>query len=141
MQGEKGFTGIDIAISIVVLFILVSILATLLYTINSGYKEVEYKSKATEIAVDLIENIKIEGFETYKDHSEQAGNSLIGQENEPVTGEEGFFKTITVKDYTDLEGKSEETSGILKIVTVNVSYMFKGKEQTVELSTLLSEES
>ena len=46
-----------------------------------------------------------------------------------------------VADYTDLEGKTDKTKDIVKKVNVKITYMFKAKEQTVELSTILTKEN
>ena len=66
------------------------------------------------------------------------GNSI---ENQKVENKEGFFKTIIVQDYADLDNNSEKISNLVKKVTVKISYMFQAKEQSVELSTILSKEN
>ena len=86
-----------------------------------------------------IENIKNEGIEAYIGKSVANGNSIIS-ENEK-TEKQGYYKTITVTDYTDLEGKTDKTKDIVKKVNVKITYMFKAKEQTVELSTILTKEN
>lgn len=48
---EKGYTGVDIAISVIVIFIFVSLISFLIYRFNSSAKEVELKSEATSIAL------------------------------------------------------------------------------------------
>ena len=40
-----------------------------------------------------------------------------------------------------LEGKTDKTKDIVKKVNVKITYMFKAKEQTVELSTILTKEN
>lgn len=128
IKSEKGYTGIDIAISLVVLFIFVSIIATLSYNFNSSAKEIELEAKATEMAVVEIERIKNKSFEDLEDID------ISIQE----TGIKGFYKTIIIQDYSEID--STKTAGIVKKVTVQIKYMFKAKEQTVELSTILSKE-
>lgn len=140
IRSEKGFTGVDIAISVVVIFIFSSIIAMIIYRSNSATKEIELKSEATSIAINEIENVKNLGFEEYESRSIKEGNSEVCR-NEEIIGNEGFFKTITVVDYTDLEGNSNKIPNVVKKVTVKISYLFKAKEQTVELSTILSKES
>ena len=44
-------------------------------------------------------------------------------------------------DYTDIQGNEGKTKNIVKKATVKISYMYKAKEQIVELSTVLSKES
>ncbi len=138
LRNEKGFTGIDISVSVIIIFIFVSIIATLVYQINSTSKEIQLKSEATYLAINEIENIKNQGFEAYKDRSISGGNSIVTQDEEV---QEGYFKTTTIIDYTDIQGNEEKTKDIVKKATVKISYMYKAKEQTVELSTVLSKES
>lgn len=142
LHSEKGYTVVDIAISIIIITIFIALIAVIISRFNSSANDLQYKEEATAIAIEEIETIKKEGFETYKDMNEDTlqdknGNSLINQPTE----KEGFYKTITIKDYTDLEGNEEKISGLVKKVTVKISYMFQGKEQAVELSTILSKEN
>jgi len=138
LKSEKGYTGIDIAISVIVIFIFVSLIAMLIYNFNSTAKEIELKSEATYIAIDEIEKVKNESFETYENRSKSAGNS---EERTEVEGKEGFIKTVIVEDYTDIEGNEDKIPNLVKRITVRISYMFQAKEQSVELSTILSKEN
>ena len=132
MKSEKGYTGIDIAISVVVLFIFVSLIAILSYNFNSSSKEIELKSKATAIAVSEIEMMKNK---TLEDIEKEIDTSY----RETTEIEEGFFRTITVQDYHDID--ETKIPGLVKKITVQVQYKFKGKIQDVELSTIVSKES
>lgn len=134
MKSEKGYTGIDIAISVVVLFIFVSIIAILSYNFNSSSKEIKLKSEAIEIAIDEIETIKNLDFDTIKDLTNQE-EYIPTQE---VAGREGFYKTVIIEDYADSD--ASKVPGFVKKGIVRIQYMFKGKEQTLELSTILSAE-
>ena len=140
IKSERGFTGIDIAISVIVLFIFVSLIAMLVYNSNSSTKEVELKSEATYLAIDEIEKIKNAGFDKYdtlnsRSTVDEDGNQL---RNQP-TGTEGFYKTIIIEDYAELN--PEDTTiipNLVKKITVQISYRFKAENQVVELSTILS---
>ncbi len=130
MKSEKGYTGVDIAISVIVLFIFTSFIATLSYRVNSSSKEIELKSKATEIAVAEIEMIKNKTWNdiTTEDPSERESTEI----------QEGYYRTIRVEDYHDID--SSKRSDIVKKITVQIQYMFKGKQQAVELSTVIAKE-
>ena len=133
IKNQKGYTGIDIAISVVVLFIFVSIIAMLSYSINSSAKEIDLKSEATAIAVEEIEKLKNKTFDEISQMQE------IPQEEMTDIGKEGFYKTITIKDYNEIvEGK---VPGLVKQATVTISYQFKAEEKKVELSTIFSKEN
>lgn len=136
---EKGYTGVDVAIAVIVLTMFISLIAVLIYRFNSSSGELQKKSEALVIAIDEIEKVKFKGFETYEKMNKETtedenGQSLIKQE----TGKDGFYKTISVQDYTDIEGNEGKEKDIVKRVTVTISYMFQGKEQNLELSTILS---
>lgn len=131
MKSEKGYAGVDIAISIVVLFIFISLIATLSYRANSSSKEIELKSKATQIAVTEIERIKNK---TWNDITTE---DIAYRETTEV--EQGYFRTIVVNDYHDID--SSKNSDIVKKISVQIQYMFKGKQETVELSTIIAKES
>lgn len=134
LKSEKGFTGIDIAIAVVVLFIFVSIIAMLSYSINSSAKEIDLKSEATAIAVEEIEKLKNKTFDEISQMQE------ISQEEMTDIGKEGFYKTITIKDYSEI-AQEEKVPGLVKQATVTISYQFKAEEKKVELSTIFSKEN
>ena len=141
IRSEKGYTGVDIAISLVVIFIFVSIISMMIYNFNSSANELKIKSDALYIAVDEIEKIKGQNFSDFQGMDknttvDKSGNSLV---NQPVSEYEGLYKTISILDYKDIDGTAKKD--IAKKITVKISYMFKGKEQSVELSTILSKES
>lgn len=143
LKNENGYTGVDAAIAIVVIFIFVSIIASLIYESNSKAKEIEYKSKATEIAVNEIEEAKAKGFELYDNVNSSSETDAMGNTlgKSVETANDGFYKTITVTDYTDIPENSDKISNLVKKVTVKIEYMFKGKKQSVELSTIISKEN
>lgn len=136
IRSDKGFTGIDISVAVVVLFIFITLISMLIYRVSSASKEVSLRSDATYLAINEIEEVKSNGIEAYKGIG---NNSIVGEQNEEIKDHEGFYKTITVSDYAD--NNEDKKSDVVKKVTVKVSYMFQAKEQSVELSTILSKES
>ena len=140
MKSEKGFTGVDIAISVVVLFIFVSLIISLIYGINSSSKEVELKSEATALAVEEIENIKTKKIETLESELDNQEIKYGASEQEAETQQikDGFYRRIIIQDYNDLD--KSKVPDIVKKVTVQILYRFKAQEQKVELSTVLSKE-
>ena len=142
IKNEKGFTGIDIAISVIVLFIFVSLIAVLIYNYNSSSKELELKSEAIYLAIDEIEKIKNNGFKTYetvnKDSTQDADGNIVNQS--VATDTKGFYKTISVIDYTDIEENRDKMPNLVKEITVNTTYMFQAHELSVDLRTVLSKD-
>lgn len=132
LREQKGFAGSDIIISVIILFIFVSLISTMFYNFNISGKEVERRSEAVNIAVSEIEQIKINGFS-------QLINNDISCEKEEVDGKDGYYKTITVEDYSETDTTKQKD--VVKRVKVKITYKFKNQEQNVELSTILSKES
>lgn len=132
LREQKGFAGSDIIISVIILFIFVSLISTMFYNFNISGKEVERRSEAVNIAVSEIEQIKINGFS-------QLINDNISCEKKAVEGKDGYYKTITVEDYADTDTTKQKD--VVKKVNVKITYKFKNQEQNVELSTILSKEN
>lgn len=123
IRGEKGYTGIDIAISVVVLFLFISLIAFLSYGFNSATREIELKSKAIEIALTQIEKIKGEPINDVQD-------------TEIVNLPQGFSGKIQVIDYSSID--TQATSGKVKKITISITYQVKQEEQKVELSAIIT---
>lgn len=142
LRSQDGFTGVDIAVSIVVIFIFVSIIAMLFYNLNSSTQEVERKSQATYYAIAEIEQIKNDGFSRYETYSNEnqftERDGYIKDENENETS---YYKTVKVEDYSEIEGNEGKLKNLVKKITVTVSYKFKTETKEVSLSTVLSKES
>lgn len=134
-KSEKGYTGIDIATSVVVLFLFISLIASLSYRFNRSAKEIELKAQAIDKAVTEIESEKRTlTFEKIKDK----GN--IGKEiHLEESLDSKFLKKVYVEDYAHIvNGKK---LGNVKKVTVEISYFFGEKRQIISLSTIVSKES
>lgn len=137
-KSEKGYTGIDIATSVVVLFIFISLIASLSYRFNRSAKEIELKAQAIDKAVEEIE---IEKRTLTFDEIKNIGNT--GKEEYTQKGrtiDSKFLKKVYVQDYANIANTTKKT-GIVKKVTVEISYFFGEKRQTISLSTILSKES
>lgn len=133
LREQKGFAGSDIIISVIILFIFVSLISTMFYNFNVSGKELERRSEAVNIAVSQIEQIKINGF------SQLINGNDISCNKETIEGKEGYYKIITVEDYADTDETKQRD--VVKKVNVKITYKFKNQEQNVELSTILSKES
>ena len=121
LKNNKGVAGVDIAVSVVILTIFVSVIAGLFYNIASTSKKIDNKSVATNIAIEIMEKIKAIGFGNLIT-TEAAENGRVNiedfqgiQETLPA----GYNAEISVEDY-----KGE---GLIKIARVYVTYK-EGKD-------------
>ena len=130
IKSEKGITNIDIIVSIILITLFVAIIATLMYSINSNSKSVERRSEATNYAINTIEKIKATAFD---DIDRLAGESDL--ENT------GYHQKIIITDYAELGDNINDDTivpGLVKKVTVEISYKDGNTTQTVDLSTVIT---
>ncbi len=138
-KSEKGITTIDVTVAVILITIFVAIITTLMYYVNTNQKEIERKSEATNYAINEIEAIKQQDFETLQDTDETANDyeNIVDSTGHAT----GYAKKVTIIDYSNLpenQGNTAIVSGLVKKVTVQVSYKDAGLTQTIELSTVIT---
>ena len=134
MKRENGYTGVDIAISVVVITIFIALIGTLVFNFNSSSGEMEYRSKAVDYAINEIEKLKIKNIDDEEIVDTDETEIL---ENGNGTG---YYKKIQVTDASTLEDSENSPiiENIAKKITVTVSYNFRNETKSVELSTIVS---
>ena len=141
LKSEKAFTGIDITIALMIVVIFVGTIAALFYNYNISSKQIERNGKATQIAINSIEEIKNSDFSIYE-------NKTLDETKDPEKGvvyqdelvEQGYYRTAIITDYTDEIGNEGKTFGITKKVKVTVTYKQGSNEEKIDLSTIISKE-
>lgn len=140
IKSEKGITNIDITVSIILITLFVAIIATLMYNINANSGSVERRSIATNYAINEIESLKAQNFDDLEETGEANEFEDI-LENGKTTG---YAKKITIIDYANLEENKDDDTivpGLVKKVTVEISYKDGNTTQTVDLSTVITKNS
>ena len=150
MKNQKGYTGVDIAISVVVITIFIALIGTLVFNFNSNSNEIEYRSKALDYAINKIEELKaydindqkIIDFETATSNGTAAENEILDKNNKGT----GYYEKIEVVDAKDIISDDDlgnsrvGVPGLVKKVTVTVSYQFRNQTKSVELSTIVAKD-
>ena len=140
VKSEKGITNIDITVSIILITLFVAIIATLMYNINSNSNSVERRSIATNYAINEIESLKAQNFDELEETVEPNEFEDILENEKPT----GYAKKVTIIDYANLEeNKGDDTivPGLVKKVTVEISYKDGNTTQTIDLSTVIAKNS
>ena len=122
-KNEKGITTIDITVSIILITLFVALIAVLIYNVNKNSDSMERRAEATNYVINAIAEIKTTNFDNL-------------QNSEQNIGDTGYYEKITVTDYVDLKKEDFIMSGLVKKVTVEVSYKDGDTTQTVDLSTI-----
>lgn len=128
IKNEKGITNIDITITVIIITLFIGIIAVLLSNVNSNSKSIERRSEATNYAINAIETIKTQKFEELKD----------GETEEDVKENSSYHKKVIITDYAKLQGNENAVEGLVKKVTVQISYKDGKHTETVELSTVIT---
>lgn len=140
IKSEKGITNIDITVSIILITLFVAIIATLMYNINANSGSVERRSIATNYAINEIESLKAQNFDDLEETGETNEFEDI-LENGKTTG---YAKKVTIIDYANLEENKDDDTivpGLVKKVTVEISYKDGNTTQTIDLSTVIAKNS
>ncbi len=140
VKSENGITNIDITVSIILITLFVAIIATLMYNINSNSNSVERRSIATNYAINEIESLKAQNFDELEETVEPNEFEDILENEKPT----GYAKKVTIIDYANLEENKDDDTivpGLVKKVTVEISYKDGNTTQTIDLSTVIAKNS
>lgn len=163
-RGNKGYTGIDISISIIILTIVIPIVSGMVYNLGKSRSNMEQKSYAINIASNILEQAKsINNLENiYSKEEDQVEENpdnifITNLENnleptEPINQpgstiefslqdqkQRRYKVKIDIVDFAD-NSDSEEIFEKNYVKTVNVKIMYSlGKNiETIEMSTVIS---
>lgn len=142
IKEEKGFTGIDIAISVIIITIFIAIIANLISNINLTSEDTKRKTIATSYAVQQMEIIKAQGYiENYEGKGINKKDTIIDEDIINKDGNStGYHKIVTIKDYTLIKNDSKAQTNLVKEITVQISYKLAGKDENIEISTYIKKE-
>ena len=146
LKNEKGVTGVDITIAIILITIFVAIIATLFFNIRKTSSDIERRTQATAYAVSIIEQIKANGFETLPTVSDGT-NIITGYEDKYIQDngvDTPYYQTIRVEDYSEIiesTGEEEIQSDVVKKITVTIAYKSGNENQEISLSTSMSKDT
>ena len=139
IKSQKGFTGADVTVAVLIVTIFAAIIATLYQNYVTTSKQIERKAQATQYAVEVIEEIKNNSSKYFTEDNATAERIDIS-DNEAI-GNTGYSKTVFLEDYSTLGLKEDAKVGYVKKVNVRITYKVKNKVESVELSTIISKES
>ena len=139
VKEEKGLTGVDIAISIVVMTIFIAMIANLIANITLNTQDIKRKSTATSYAVQEIEKIKAQGY--IDDYNSKGIDSEYVLKDEDIYSNfefSGYHKKVTIKDYVLVKNNKNKKQDIVKEITVEISYKLGGKDKKVTITTYVA---
>lgn len=151
-RSNKGYVMTDISIAVIILLILVPTIMGLVYNIGVNRRATETKSEAINIAVNAIEAAKgisleelneqkvLEILETNSEtyHYNFTDNDFTNKEGTIKTEKASYKLLINVEDFANSENAPQDVEpNIIKTVKATVEYRLRGKDQNIELSTVV----
>lgn len=128
LKDNKGVTGIDIAVAVVILILFVSLITGLFYNLSTSTKRIDRKVVATNIAVDTIEKMKLVEFnkltETERKNIENSDIEILSSVSVP----KGYTVEYAIDNYND--------QNAVKIISAFVKYKDNSIEDEVKIETL-----
>lgn len=131
IKNQKGFTGIDVSISILIIIVFIGLITGLFYNLATTSARVERKTRATNLAIEIIEALKVTNF-----------NDLVSTEENQMTIEElnnlaskeisipnGYSYKILIEDY--------QNGGVVKTLKVEITYKQGKNNENVMIETLV----
>jgi hypothetical protein len=141
IKNEKGVTGIDIVVSVIIITIFIALIANLIATINLNSSDIEKKTQATSYAVEEIEKIKADGYiANYENKGIDSEETLLDEDINNNDGFTGYHKTVKIKDYILIKEDTSKEKNILKEITVEISYKSRKDTESVKISTYITSE-
>ena len=119
LKNNNGAISVDIGVAIIIFIIFVGVITMLFYNTAMSNIATERKATATDIAVKVIEDIKIMDYTEFVTN----GYNLTGVK-------EGYTLEVLVS-----EAKEPD---LLREIIVEVTYSLKGKDEAVKIKTLKS---
>ena len=139
VKEEKGLTGVDIAISIVVMTIFIAMIANLIANINLNTQDIKRKSTATSYAIQEIEKVKAQGYiDDYNSKGIDSEDVLKDEDIYSNSEFSGYHKKVTIKDYVLVKNNKNKKQDIVKEITVEISYKLGGKDKKVTITTYVA---
>ena len=155
LKKNKGFTGIDISISVIIILIFIPTIFGIVYNIQKTNESVQRKTNAVGIATNIIEIIKKESYDDISENeSGKLNQDLLNKyakstSNSEITEDEGYngflyyscvgeknehyVIQVGIKNYYPSETEKED---LIKQINVKVFYPYGSKLKNVEIGTV-----
>ena len=139
LKNNKGFTGVDVAVSLVILLVFIAFISALFYNVSTTTKRIERKTQATDIAIAFIEAMKVTPFATLS-ANQQTEVAMTTETFKNLTGKEIEIPNgYTVKISIENPNNDVNIGQVVKIITAEVTYQLGNAdtEEKVMIQTLV----
>lgn len=156
-RNNKGFTGIDISVAVIVILIFIPTVFGIVYNMQKTRVKTERQVEAVDVATNILEIAKITPYNenyntTLNANITQKGYTATSKlETDVENGEQNFnylyysytgkndihFRTqVEIQKYIP-QGQDQSAPDLVKIVKVTVTYPIGNEFKTIDISTLI----
>lgn len=121
-RNNKGFTGIDISVSVIIILILIPTIFGIVYNMQKTRVKTERQAEAVDIATNVLETVKNTEYE------EVTGSTYSYEGKNKVH----YNVAIEVQKMPN-----ENVEDLLKKVKVTVTYPIGNETKSIDISTLI----
>ena len=132
LKSNKGVTGIDVAMSIIIIVITIGVISSMYSSYSRKYKQIQRASVATNLAMEIIQNVNKMEFNNLKTSSLNVTNeNKYGLLNESSTIPKGFEIIVS-----KLKVDNNISEDLMYKVNVEVKFDVGENTNNVLLSTI-----
>lgn len=148
LKTNKGFTAIDLTVSIMIIIISVSVITNMFYNLYLSGSGIKRNVIATDYAINILELIEATDYElvTFNEDKELNLKNKLDEflkteskiENNIYTSNANNFDiAISIEKYSEQNEVDEEKEDYIKIITVKITYSLgKNSDKTTNKETL-----
>ena len=148
LRSDKGFTGVDITIAMIVILIFIPTIFGSIYNIQKYNNGIKRETTALNMASDILEiakatrynelNLENESLFVNK-MNEKYTNSGIGNSKYSYTGSDGIYYQIDIdlSNYYPVDIEVANRKDLIKKVNVVVTYMVGKQQKNVKIATAI----
>ena len=127
MRNNKGFTGVDIAVSVVIFTIFVTVITSMFYNLSVTENRIQRKTEATNLAIKVIETMKVIEFDKLTEG--MTINDINNLITDKIEVPNGYNVTVGVDNSTYPD--------VIKIISVQIDYKLGKQDETINIETLV----
>ena len=137
IKNNHGFTGIDISISLIVMVLFVSLIASLLYNFHMSSQGINRKTDATYLAIQVLENLKQMNYDDIIEDSN--GGMTVENLEKAVDIPSGYKVQLNIQNYREIANDSS-LKDLIKVAKVTIQYTLGNIHEEVSMSTVITRE-
>lgn len=143
-MNEKGFTGVDITISIIVIFLFLGIIMTVFYHVYLTTARINREATANSLIIEIFEKMEAMDYEKVKEGTVEVIGEYLNETVEDHTTMDvirkvkipkGYRIQLEITNYNQTEGNKGKED-IIKIANLKIIYQIGKQEKEIAIQTM-----